>query len=78
MELMAKEDAVIEGSQLYGKAREIRYNQAKSLVIFDGNAVLHTVNSNGKRMENPAEAFEYNLDTGDFKARQSPGIIMGP
>ncbi len=78
MELSAKENAVIDGSKLYGKAREIRYNQAKSLVIFNGNARINTTDSNGKRMENSAEAFEYNLDTGAFKVIQTSGIGLGP
>ncbi len=77
LELTAKEDAAIEGGKLFGRAREIRYNQAKSLVVFEGNATLHKT-ENGKRTENSAEAFEYNLDNGAVKVRQSSGIIMGP
>ena len=56
----ANENASVEGETFFGKARSIKYNQAKQSVMFDGNASL-TSHENGTHA---AESFVYNVETG--------------
>lgn len=77
VELRAQENAKIEGGQIYGSAREIKYQQARNLVIFEGHAKIHAYDD-GKPMGFAADAIEYNTETGAYQARQSSGVIIGP
>lgn len=72
MELTARKNARVEGNTFYGKAETIKYNQAKSLIIFDGNAWVTSENE-----ELPAQRIEYNIDTGAMKMSHAQGFSSG-
>lgn len=48
-----------EGTSFFGKARTIKYNQEKSLIVFDGSAYIQS-----KQLEYTAERIEHNIETG--------------
>jgi lipopolysaccharide export system protein LptA len=74
-ELTASGNAKIDGSKIYGSAQTIKYNQAKSTVMFDGKARIHTLEQ-GKKSEQSAEMIQYNIETGAVRLNQSQGITI--
>lgn len=72
MELKAHQNARIEGNTFYGKADTIKYNQAKSLVVFEGNAWVTSENE-----ELPAQRIEYNIETGAMQMSHAQGFSSG-
>ncbi|MGL4594250.1 MAG: LptA/OstA family protein, partial [Thermoguttaceae bacterium] len=75
-ELTASGDASIEGKTFFGQGRTIKYNQAKNLVGFDGNANI-TTSEKGNNSRIPAESFIYNLKTGAIESVRSQGFSYG-
>lgn len=71
MEMTAFENAKIEGesSDFFGHAQTIKYNQAKSQIIFEGNAWIKS----GQR-ELPAQRIEYNIKNGAFSVSRAQGF----
>ncbi|MDR0336973.1 MAG: hypothetical protein LBI18_07775 [Planctomycetaceae bacterium] len=76
LELTAFGNASIDNSKFYGKARTIKYNQAKTLVTFDGNAKIHTFEE-GKKSETAAETIQYDTKSKAIRMNQSQGIQIG-
>jgi hypothetical protein len=74
-ELTASGNATIDGSKVFGSAKTIKYNQAKSTVIFDGSAKIHTT-ENGRKSDQSAEMIQYNTETGAIILNQSGGITI--
>lgn len=75
MELSAIDNAIIEGegNDLYGKAQTIRYNQAKSLVILEGDAKI-----NARGSKTSAQRVEYNIESGMFQFSHAGGLHFTP
>ncbi|MDR2440599.1 MAG: hypothetical protein LBE12_14650 [Planctomycetaceae bacterium] len=77
MELTAFNNASIDSSKFYGKAQTIKYNQAKTLVTFDGNAKIHTF-EDGKNLEQTAaEIIQYDIKSKAIRVNHSQGIRIG-
>ncbi|MDR2705073.1 MAG: hypothetical protein LBC02_04770, partial [Planctomycetaceae bacterium] len=76
LELTAIGNASIDSSKFYGKAQTIKYNQAKTLVTFDGNAKIHTF-EDGKKSEQAAETIQYDVKNKAFRMNHSQGIRIG-
>jgi hypothetical protein len=77
MELTALGNASIDSSKFYGKARTIKYNQAKTQVTFDGNAKILTFEDGKKSEQTAAELIQYDLTTKAIRLNQSQGIRIG-
>ena len=76
MELTASTNARIDGSGMFGRARTIMYNQAKSTVQLEGNIHLQTM-SQGQRTTHPsAELIRYNIETNAVEVIQTQGFGM--
>ncbi|MDR0326823.1 MAG: hypothetical protein LBI05_00855 [Planctomycetaceae bacterium] len=75
MELTASETAIIEGSEIYGKAKAIKYNQAKEVISMDGNATIHVTNQ-GQPMSQTVESIRYNIKTRSVELLQSQGMSI--
>lgn len=71
-ELTASGNAKIDGSKIYGSAQTIKYNQAKNMVMLDGNARVHNLEQ-GRKLEKSAEMIQYDIDTGAIRIHQSQG-----
>ncbi|MDR2755545.1 MAG: hypothetical protein LBC20_07535 [Planctomycetaceae bacterium] len=76
MELTAFGNASIDSSKFYGKAQTIKYNQAKTLVTFDGNAKIHTF-EDGNKEQTAAETIQYDIKSKAIRMNQSQGIRIG-
>ncbi|MDR0703813.1 MAG: hypothetical protein LBF88_02380 [Planctomycetaceae bacterium] len=76
LELTALGNASIDSSKFYGKAQTIKYNQAKTLVTFDGNAKVHTF-EDGKNAEQTAETIQYDIKNKAIRVNHSQGIRIG-
>ena len=77
MELTASTDAKVDGSGVFGKARNIMYNQAKDTIQMDGKVKLETT-SQGQRVSHPeAEVIRYNIKTGAVEVIQTQGFGIG-
>jgi hypothetical protein len=69
MELTASDSAIIEGVDgLYGRAKTIKYNQAKSMVHLDTNVVIQTATS---QTEIRGQSIRYNIETGAVEMTQT-------
>ncbi len=79
VEMTATGRTTIEGpDNLYAGAETIKYNQAKSQVIFDGEAYgKATVYSGKNRIKNSAKKLEYNLETGTVQVLDAEGLEIG-
>jgi hypothetical protein len=75
-ELTASDNASIDGNKFYGSAKTIKYNQAKTLVTFDGNAKIHLFEE-GRKSEQMAETIQYNTETKAIRLDRSQGINIG-
>jgi lipopolysaccharide export system protein LptA len=77
LELTALGNASIDSSKFYGKAQTIKYNQAKTLVTFDGNAKIHTFEDGKKSEQTAAETIQYDIKNKAIRMNQSQGIRIG-
>ncbi|MDR2114911.1 MAG: hypothetical protein LBP87_00865 [Planctomycetaceae bacterium] len=77
MELTASDNASIDSNQFYGKAKTIKYNQAKTLVTFDGNAKIHTFEDGQKKEQTAAETIQYDVKNKAIRVNRSQGIRIG-
>jgi hypothetical protein len=77
LELTAFGNASIDSSKFYGKAQTIKYNQAKTLVTFDGNAKIHTFEDGKKSEQTAAETIQYDVKNKAIRMNQSQGIRIG-
>jgi len=73
MELTASGTAIIEGSGIFGRARTIKYNQAKSTVDMDGNVTIQ-ITTPGQNARHAAGAIRYNIETRAIELIQAQGI----
>ena len=73
MELTAVGSAIIEGSGIYGRARTIKYNQAKSTVEMDGNVTIEVTTSE-QTSKQSAAAIRYNIETRAIELIQAQGL----
>lgn len=73
LEMIASEDASIEGDSFFGKARAIKFDQAKQTVIFDGRASLNSREHGNHSME----SFIYNVETGAVEMIQFQQMSIG-
>ena len=69
-ELTASNPAIIEGSGIFGRARTIRYNEAKSVVDMSGDVTVHKTTPGQTARAGPAEQIVYNIATGEFEVIQ--------
>ncbi|MDR1477775.1 MAG: LptA/OstA family protein [Planctomycetaceae bacterium] len=76
VELTAIDNATIEGENrtLYGRAQTIKYNQAKSQVMLEGNELNHARVTTASQGTIPAQRIEYNIKTGTAKIVNSRTI----
>ncbi|MDR3198380.1 MAG: hypothetical protein LBU34_10985 [Planctomycetaceae bacterium] len=77
MELTAFGNASIDSSKFYGKAQTIKYNQAKTLITFDGNAKIHTFEDGKKSEQTAAETIQYDVKNKAIRMNHSQGIRIG-
>ena len=73
MELTALGTAIIEGSGIYGKARTIKYNQAKSVVDMDGNVTIQ-ITTPGQTSKQSAGTIRYNIETRAIELIRTQGV----
>lgn len=62
-----------EGNAFFGKAQNIKYNQGKSLIIFDGNAYIKA-----NQGEIKAKRIEYDIETGATNTSYAEGLNLMP
>ncbi len=76
VEMTATGNTTLEGNNLLAKAATVKYNQAKHLVIFDGDGFGNArVTSKGKSAT--AKKFAYDIETGDFQTFEAEGYEFG-
>jgi hypothetical protein len=63
LELTASNSAIVEGGGIFGRARTIKYNQAKSLLEMNSDVTLHLQGS-----RHTADSLRYNIETGKIEA----------
>jgi len=74
MELTASVNAIIDGSGIWGRARMIKYNQAKSMVYLDDDVKLRSPST---QSEISAQSIHYNIETRMVELMQSQGFSIG-
>jgi hypothetical protein len=74
MELTASETAVVEGSGIYGRAKTIKYNQAKEIVSLDGNATIQVKAQGQSLQQGSVESIRYNIKTRSVELIQAGGM----
>jgi hypothetical protein len=79
VELTAIENATIEGENrsLYGRAQTIKFNQAKNMVILEGNEINNARITTASQGTIPAQRIEYNIKNGAAKIINSRSINAG-
>jgi hypothetical protein len=79
VELTAIDNATIEGENrtLYGRAQTIKFNQAKSQVLLEGNELNNARITTASQGTIPAQRIEYNIKTGTAKIVNSRAISLG-
>jgi hypothetical protein len=75
MELRALGTASIDGSGVFGQAKTIKYNQAKSTVDMEGNVTIQ-ITTPEQTSRQSAGAIRYNVETRAVELIQTKGISI--